>query len=314
MKTPCFTLNYAAPEVLKQAFSCSYSSSAKLTSSSSLSFYNNSNGDGYNKSCDLWSLGVILYTILCGKAPFQSNSRETNAAVIMTRIKEGEFSYTAPQWELVSDEAKNLITGLLTVDPNERLTMKNLIKHPWVVGHTGYSTAPLATPVILNNPNVTEDQVNVTFKAFDLARKDGFRLMDVSAAPLAQRRKSKKSSAEMRSSCGSTGSYASILTPGTLDSHRSTSESSSNSQSNRHCSDSENSVFNFCESKVNAYLSDLPSINENPIDCKCAYPYTSCTLSFFHLITHTHTICFHLQTTPKLYQTHCASAIVKIAV
>jgi ribosomal protein S6 kinase alpha-5 len=67
MKTPCFTLHYAAPEVLRQAM--------------------NQNDEGYDSSCDIWSLGVILYTMLSGRAPFQARSREDSAAAIMARIK-----------------------------------------------------------------------------------------------------------------------------------------------------------------------------------------------------------------------------------
>ncbi|KAI4472089.1 ribosomal protein s6 kinase [Holotrichia oblita] len=69
LHTPCFTLHYAAPEVLS--------------------------GDpsGYDENCDLWSLGVILYTMLCGRAPFHARSRDDSAAAVMARIKGGEFSF-----------------------------------------------------------------------------------------------------------------------------------------------------------------------------------------------------------------------------
>lgn len=87
LHTPCFTLHYAAPEVL--------------------------NGDpqGYDENCDFWSLGVILYTMLCGKAPFHASSREDTAAAVMTRIKGGEFSFSSPAWNGVSQEAKDIVQG-----------------------------------------------------------------------------------------------------------------------------------------------------------------------------------------------------------
>lgn len=115
MKTPCFTLNYAAPEVLRQAM-------------------NSHPNDGYDESCDLWSLGVILYAMLSGKAPFQSYSQEISASMVMQRIKEGEFRMTGGSWNAISAKAKDVIKGLLTVDSHERMSMAQLIDHPWVQG------------------------------------------------------------------------------------------------------------------------------------------------------------------------------------
>nr|XP_056706681.1 ribosomal protein S6 kinase alpha-5 isoform X1 [Euleptes europaea] len=89
LKTPCFTLHYAAPELL--------------------------NHNGYDESCDLWSLGVILYTMLSGQVPFQSQDKSityTNALEIMKKIKRGEFSFGGDAWKNVSQEAKDLIQGL----------------------------------------------------------------------------------------------------------------------------------------------------------------------------------------------------------
>lgn len=115
MKTPCFTLNYAAPEVLRRAM-------------------NNQCNDGYDESCDLWSLGVILYAMLSGKAPFQSYSQDISACMVMQRIKDGEFKMTGGSWNAISAKAKDVIKGLLTVDSHERMSMAQLIDHPWVQG------------------------------------------------------------------------------------------------------------------------------------------------------------------------------------
>ncbi|GFR67527.1 ribosomal protein S6 kinase, partial [Elysia marginata] len=88
MMTPCFTLPYSAPEVLRQM--------------------SNQKG-GYDESCDLWSLGVILYSMLSGRAPFQDSRQADSAQVVMQRIKDGEFDLTGQEWSEVSHSAKELI-------------------------------------------------------------------------------------------------------------------------------------------------------------------------------------------------------------
>ncbi|KAL3253104.1 hypothetical protein MRX96_054676 [Rhipicephalus microplus] len=64
--------------------------------------------------------------------PFQTPSRNASAAALMQRIREGDFSFSGPQWEPVSDQAKDVIRGLLTVEITQRLTMNELRAHPWV--------------------------------------------------------------------------------------------------------------------------------------------------------------------------------------
>ncbi|XP_077522827.1 ribosomal protein S6 kinase alpha-5-like isoform X2 [Amblyomma americanum] len=257
MKTPCFTLNYAAPEVLRQASS-------------------GSGATGYSESCDLWSLGVILYTMLSGRAPFQTPSRNASAAALMQRIREGEFSFSGPQWEPVSDQAKDMIRGLLTVEAQRRLTMAELRSHPWVHTRSSHWSASLMTPDVLSSsssPRAAESAVRATFDAFHLATRGGFRLLDVSAAPLAQRRRLKRNSADVRSDSSVSTSSGSSFT--------STSSSSSSSSSASHNSaaaastrslgfvpareDSArgaDSVFTYPETKVAAYLSTLPDVVE----------------------------------------------------
>ena len=179
LTTPCFTLHYAAPEVLKRAMGTV--------------------GE-YDESCDMWSLGVILYSMLSGKAPFSSSSRQDRAMAIMHRIRGGEFNLEGQPWDSVSDQAKKLIQGLLTVDPKERLTMTALRSNEWIQGRNSqvFSITPLVTPNVLSlnqaSMHKVQHQISATFDAFHKAHRAGFRLQDVTKAPLFQRRKLKRSS------------------------------------------------------------------------------------------------------------------------
>lgn len=104
MSTACGTPGYVAPEVLK--------------------------GEAYGEAVDLWSIGVILYILLCGFPPFYHES----TAQLYKQIKKGEFDFPDPYWTDISREAKDLIKGLLTVDPKRRLTCDQVLRHPWISG------------------------------------------------------------------------------------------------------------------------------------------------------------------------------------
>uniref|UniRef100_A0A672ICF8 non-specific serine/threonine protein kinase n=1 Tax=Salarias fasciatus TaxID=181472 RepID=A0A672ICF8_SALFA len=142
LQTPCFTLQYAAPELFESA--------------------------GYDKACDLWSLGVILYTMLSGQVPFQSEQggmTSSYAADIMQKIKEGDFSLDGEAWKGVSDDAKELVKGLLTVDPERRLKLSDLKENSWLQGGASMSTTPLCTPDVLESSGPTvRTYVNATYK------------------------------------------------------------------------------------------------------------------------------------------------------
>ncbi|XP_018590797.1 ribosomal protein S6 kinase alpha-5-like [Scleropages formosus] len=202
LKTPCFTLHYAAPEVLKY--------------------------DGYDESCDLWSLGVILYTMLSGQVPFQSQEKSlthTSAEEIMRKIKQGDFSFEGEAWRNVSQQAKDLIKELLTVDPSKRIKMCDLRYDAWLQAHSQLSSNPLMTPDILSTSTASVHScIKATFQAFGKCKRQGFRLQTVDKAPLAKRRKMKKTSTgtETRSSSGSSSSSCSQSqdkTPPSSDTH-----------------------------------------------------------------------------------------------
>ncbi|XP_048029981.1 ribosomal protein S6 kinase alpha-3 isoform X1 [Megalobrama amblycephala] len=106
LMTPCYTANFVAPEVLKK--------------------------QGYDAACDIWSLGVLLYTMLTGFTPF-ANGPEDTPEEILARIGSGKFSLTGGYWNSVSLEAKDLVSKMLHVDPHQRLTAAQVLRHPWII-------------------------------------------------------------------------------------------------------------------------------------------------------------------------------------
>ncbi|KHN71529.1 Ribosomal protein S6 kinase 2 alpha, partial [Toxocara canis] len=116
LMTPCYTAQFVAPEVLKK--------------------------QGYDMSCDVWSLGVLLYTMLSGEAPFATGVNDTPSQ-ILERVGEGRFSLSGPTWANVSDLAKDIVKRMLHVDPSKRLPAKQLLVHPWIVQRNSLPAANL---------------------------------------------------------------------------------------------------------------------------------------------------------------------------
>ncbi|KIV95864.1 hypothetical protein, variant 1 [Exophiala mesophila] len=120
--TPCGTVGYTAPEIVKD--------------------------ERYSKSVDMWALGCVLYTLLCGFPPFYDESIQ----VLTEKVARGQYTFLSPWWDDISKSAQDLVSHLLTVNPDKRYTIEEFLNHPWIRGTTEptYAAAdapPLATPL-----------------------------------------------------------------------------------------------------------------------------------------------------------------------
>ena len=97
-RTVCGTPNYIAPEILDGK-------------------------SGHSYEVDIWSLGVIVYTLIIGKPPFETQDVKTT----YKRIKMNNYSF--PETAVISEAAKNLITEILVTDPSKRPTLDQILTH-----------------------------------------------------------------------------------------------------------------------------------------------------------------------------------------
>lgn len=105
-KTPCGTLAYSAPELI-----------------------NNSKNINYGKEIDIYGLGCILFTMLCGYPPFYRNE---NKKKLINRILNGDWEFDINWSSHISNDAKNIVKRLLCLDKNNRMTIDELLNDPWL--------------------------------------------------------------------------------------------------------------------------------------------------------------------------------------
>jgi calcium/calmodulin-dependent protein kinase I len=87
---------------------------------------------GHGKPVDMWSLGVITYTLLCGYSPFRSE----NLADLIDECQSGRVIFHERYWKDVSKDAKDFISLLLQPDPADRPTSEEALRHKWLTGET----------------------------------------------------------------------------------------------------------------------------------------------------------------------------------
>jgi calcium/calmodulin-dependent protein kinase I len=87
---------------------------------------------GHGKAVDMWSLGVITYTLLCGYSPFRSE----NLTDLIEECRAGRIIFHERYWKDVSQDAKDFILTLLQPDPHKRVTSEEALKHEWLTGES----------------------------------------------------------------------------------------------------------------------------------------------------------------------------------
>jgi len=93
----------------------------------------------YGTQVDMWSCGVILFVMIGGYPPFpQEGSGQQATQAMFKKIKKGEYEFDERWWSEVSPEAKDLISKLMTVDPDKRLTARAALRHPWFLAEPDY--------------------------------------------------------------------------------------------------------------------------------------------------------------------------------
>lgn len=82
----------------------------------------------YTNKCDVWSIGVITYILLCGFPPFTGG----NDYEIIMQVEAARVSFPSPEWDDISAAAKEFVTYLLQKDPIRRPTAKEALAHAWI--------------------------------------------------------------------------------------------------------------------------------------------------------------------------------------
>lgn len=141
---------------------CLQVGSAEFMAPEVVSLFAGSAAAHYDKRCDLWSLGVIAYILLCGYPPFRADcgadcgwERGENCRacqdLLFSSIQEGRYSFPEEEWAAISEDAKDLIRQLLVREASHRLSAERVLQHRWL--RRADARAPAAGHPALHTPH-----------------------------------------------------------------------------------------------------------------------------------------------------------------
>lgn len=169
LTTPCYTPYYVAPEILSN--------------------------DKYDKACDIWSLGVIMYILLCGYPPFFSTHGGAISAGMKTKIKAGEYQFPKDEWKDISPEAKSIIQKMLTVDAASRVTIDWIMKCAWFTGtvpETPINIRSMLDPEIYEQMHIELAAANHTHRGMDVEDEESIKQLVPENSRIAKLRAAKR--------------------------------------------------------------------------------------------------------------------------
>lgn len=141
----------------------------------------------YDKRCDLWSLGVITYILLCGYPPFYGNcgtdcgwERGENCQncqeLLFSSIQDGHYYFPQEEWGHISNDAKDLIDNLLVRNASSRMSAAQILQHPWLKRadeeqvEEPEESRPLRTPSNIRKNQSAQDVSNKAETIMDVNR------------------------------------------------------------------------------------------------------------------------------------------------
>jgi len=141
LMTPCFTKSYVAPEVL--------------------------NKQAYDLSCDIWSLGCLMYTMLGGETPFDVTENDT-PEVVLKKLNSNKIKLSGGNWDYVSEQAKDLLKQMLNFDSSKRPTAKQVLCHNWIKDGNNLPQVDLSS---IKNPRSANNAIGQSINIITQSRQ-----------------------------------------------------------------------------------------------------------------------------------------------